>query len=179
MSIDLRPVAKEVLADLNGDCPREWVNLGSVRLLVNDYLAEHPDDDSEPVKGVTMTIQELATRTVAQWDNHDRYRDYDAAVEPTAVSIARAYLANLADLENAKQGKVHPSHEWNNTILDQCVRCGEYRGRPLAWFPCDPSKTKGKMEPCCECGEDYPLSDLIAGHIYCSTCREKEKKNGR
>jgi hypothetical protein len=126
-----------------------------------------------------MTIQELATRTVAQWDNHDRYRAYDAAVEPTEVSIARAYLANLADLENAKQGKVHPSHEWNNSSVGQCVRCLAFLGRPAAWFPCDPSKTKGKMEPCCECGEDYPLSDLIAGHIYCATCRGKEKNNGR
>ena len=27
------------------------------------------------------------------------------------------------------------------------------------------------MEPCCECGESYPRADLLAGHIYCSTCR--------
>lgn len=25
---------------------------------------------------------------------------------------------------------------------------------------------------CCECGEDYPRSELLAGYIYCQNCRE-------
>jgi hypothetical protein len=125
-----------------------------------------------------MTLPERAAALVAQWDNHDRHRP-GGDVEPVEVSIARAFLEALANLENAKQGKVHPSHEWNNTILDQCIRCQAYKSGPAAWFPCDPSKTAGKMEPCCDCGDDYPLSDLIAGHIYCATCREKERNNGR
>lgn len=30
------------------------------------------------------------------------------------------------------------------------------------------------MESCCECGADYPRSDLIAGEIYCPACRAAE-----
>lgn len=30
-----------------------------------------------------------------------------------------------------------------------------------------------KMATCCECGEDYPESDLEAGLIYCQKCRDE------
>lgn len=29
-------------------------------------------------------------------------------------------------------------------------------------------------EPCCDCGEDYPRSELLAGDIFCKTCRVKD-----
>ncbi len=33
----------------------------------------------------------------------------------------------------------------------------------------------GKMEPCCECGENYPLADLILrGEIDCPKCRKSD-----
>jgi regulator of replication initiation timing len=70
----------------------------------------------------------------------------------------------------------HPSHVWNGTILNCCIRCEAYHGQPSALLPCDPSKLAGKTEWCCECGEDYPRSDLIAGHIYCAKCRAPESK---
>ena len=69
---------------------------------------------------------------------------------------------------------VHPSHLWNGSkIMDQCIRCGCYRKSESGsdYLPCDPSKLANAVEPCCECGADYPASDLIAGHIYCTACR--------
>lgn len=34
----------------------------------------------------------------------------------------------------------------------------------------------GKVEPCGECGEDYPQADLhIHGHVFCSACRVKDE----
>lgn len=28
-----------------------------------------------------------------------------------------------------------------------------------------------EFEACCNCGEEYPRADLMAGHVYCSVCR--------
>lgn len=36
---------------------------------------------------------------------------------------------------------------------------------------CDPSKLADKTEFCCECGGEYPRTDLLRGHIYCLKCR--------
>jgi hypothetical protein len=33
------------------------------------------------------------------------------------------------------------------------------------------SSTVPQTEPCCECGEDYPRSDLLAGEVFCQKCR--------
>lgn len=68
----------------------------------------------------------------------------------------------------------HPSHVWNASILDQCIRCGEYRSSRHAWFACDPKKLADKVEFCCECAGEYPAGDLIAGHIYCPKCRRPD-----
>lgn len=32
------------------------------------------------------------------------------------------------------------------------------------------------MESCCECGEDYPREELLAGEIYCKKCRDADKR---
>lgn len=63
-----------------------------------------------------------------------------------------------------------PSHVFCGGPLDCCIHCEAFRGRPLALLPCARS-TAGKLEYCCECGAEYPRSDLLAGHIYCSACR--------
>lgn len=35
----------------------------------------------------------------------------------------------------------------------------------------------GRVEPCCECGEEYPRADLVVrGEIYCPKCRVVEAK---
>lgn len=35
-------------------------------------------------------------------------------------------------------------------------------------------RLEGKVEPCCECGEDYPTIDLhFGGHIFCEKCRKQ------
>jgi hypothetical protein len=73
---------------------------------------------------------------------------------------------------------IHPSHEWCGGLLNQCVRCEAWHGKEASYFPCDPSKLAGKTEPCCECCEDYPRSDLIAGHIFCAACRAAEEVRG-
>jgi hypothetical protein len=72
--------------------------------------------------------------------------------------------------------KIHTSHEWCGGLFNQCIRCAAWCGREASYFPCDQSRLAGKTEPCCECGEDYPRSDLIAGHIFCAACRPKESK---
>lgn len=41
-------------------------------------------------------VKESAKRIVEQWDNHDRFRDFDKTGEPDDVAIARAYLDLLA-----------------------------------------------------------------------------------
>jgi hypothetical protein len=36
----------------------------------------------------------------------------------------------------------------------------------------------GQVEPCCECGNDYPRGDLkIDGEIFCAKCREDERQS--
>src|SRR5262245_40196654 len=38
--------------------------------------------------------------------------------------------------------------------------------------PCTGQPLDGKVEPCCECGNDYPRADLVVrGDIYCPKCR--------
>jgi hypothetical protein len=73
--------------------------------------------------------------------------------------------------------EAHPSHEWNRIAeylapMSQCVGCGEFKSAWLAKFPCDPSKLAGKTAPCCECGEEYPYPELIAGEVFCEKCRK-------
>ena len=65
---------------------------------------------------------------------------------------------------------VNWGHEWVGAPLTQCALCGEFKASHHD-KPCDSSKLDGKMEPCCECGRDYPLSDLIRGYVFCAVCR--------
>src|SRR5687768_9151045 len=30
-----------------------------------------------------------------------------------------------------------------------------------------------ELEPCCNCGEDYPRAEMLAGNIYCGKCLAK------
>ncbi len=63
-------------------------------------------------------------------------------------------------------------HSWKDNILQECMRCGDaYKGQPSEQQPCNPWKLENKFEPCCECGEDYPRRDLIAGEVFCAKCR--------
>jgi hypothetical protein len=35
-------------------------------------------------------------------------------------------------------------------------------------------RLEGKVEPCCECGENYPTVDLhFGGHVFCEKCRKQ------
>lgn len=68
------------------------------------------------------------------------------------------------------------SHVWCDGPLVQCIKCGEWKSEGTNLPLCDPTKLVGKTEYCCDCGEDYPRSDLIAGEIYCAKCRH-EKRN--
>lgn len=48
-------------------------------------------------------------------------------------------------------------------------------GKPLPFVEIDESTMTVRKESCCECGEDYPASDLqIHGHIYCAKCRNQD-----
>lgn len=52
---------------------------------------------------------------------------------------------------------------------------------PDALWPmfCERVKTAllgNEMEPCCECGEDYPRAELLAGEVYCAKCRAARKQ---
>jgi hypothetical protein len=79
------------------------------------------------------------------------------------------------DLERAYKGEPHPTHQWSGKVLNQCLRCGAWHGQECGRRPCDPDKIAGKVCTCCECGEDFPLADNIAGEIFCRKCRETEK----
>ena len=39
-----------------------------------------------------------------------------------------------------------------------------------------PQPPKNEMEPCCDCGESYPRSELLAGEVLCSKCRAKPNR---
>jgi len=50
--------------------------------------------------------------------------------------------------------------------------------KPLPTEP-DALAMQGKTEPCCECGNEYPRADLLAGHIYCKRCRRSPEEVDR
>lgn len=68
------------------------------------------------------------------------------------------------------EAAIHPSHEMNGSVLNCCIHCGYFAGTPEISFPCS-RRLAGVTEPCCGCGEEYPRSDLLSGHIYCPKCR--------
>lgn len=37
-------------------------------------------------------MKEIAQKIIDQWDNHDRFRDFEGAGEPSEVKLARAFL---------------------------------------------------------------------------------------
>jgi hypothetical protein len=81
-------------------------------------------------------------------------------------------LLLVAEIRRLYAGQPHPGHVFAAGIIAGCIRCGDaYRGQPSAVLPCDPSKLAGKTEFCCECGQDYPRADLIAGEVFCPNCR--------
>lgn len=44
--------------------------------------------------------------------------------------------------------------------------------RTPEWIEAASKRLAGQVEPCCECGEDYPRVDLHFGReIYCAKCR--------
>lgn len=64
----------------------------------------------------------------------------------------------------------YADHVWSpDGFLKCCIRC------ETPWSDqqrvCDPRNLEGKTENCCECGYEYPRSELLAGHIYCKGCR--------
>lgn len=47
--------------------------------------------------------------------------------------------------------------------------------RTPEWIEAASKRLAGQVEPCCECGEDYPRVDLHFGReIYCPKCRAIE-----
>jgi hypothetical protein len=87
------------------------------------------------------------------------------------AEVADVSRAMKALEERVLTGAPHPSHVWSGTAMNACIRCEAFQGTLKSILACDPSPTPGKFESCCECGNDYPRSDLIAGHIFCPTCR--------
>lgn len=70
--------------------------------------------------------------------------------------------------------KVPAEHDWSNELLSKCWKCGQFKSGTKTICP-ETYPFKGKTEPCCECGKEYPTKDLIRdGEIYCPTCRDQE-----
>ena len=72
----------------------------------------------------------------------------------------------------------HRPHLFTGGVMSVCVLCAAFEGQPSARELCDPSKLAGKTESCCECGTEYPRSELLMGHIYCPTCRANHPNQG-
>lgn len=68
-----------------------------------------------------------------------------------------------------------PCTEWGLVKALTFLDCQglEHRAREAARQAVHVVNSRGKVEPCCECGEDYPAEELALGQIYCSKCREK------
>jgi hypothetical protein len=93
-----------------------------------------------------------------------------------AVMLVEWITATVRDdLERAYKGEMHRTHSWSGKVLNQCLRCGAWHGQECGRRPCDPAKLIGKVCTCCECGNDFPLADNIAGEIFCRKCRKDEK----
>lgn len=74
----------------------------------------------------------------------------------------------------------------HNSLLGICVvglrveSVGTAADDAQEFDPVTKENLTGKMEPCCECGEDYPRADLVLRReIYCARCREAEKARGK
>jgi hypothetical protein len=82
---------------------------------------------------------------------------------------AGAYL----DLSVVPPALAPAPHRFNAApaVLRRCLDCGAYEGMTSDGLRCDPSRLDGRVEPCCECGADYPRRDLIAGEVFCGACR--------
>lgn len=124
-------------------------------------------------------------------DPRDEYDVFEAPDEglakwvaemPTlAPALASHTLALVAEvkqlreqLECVRLKKPHPSHQWTKGFDSQCFMCEAYEVPPSSFLACDPSKTAGKVEACCECGEDYPRRDLLRGEVFCGKCRSNK-----
>lgn len=68
----------------------------------------------------------------------------------------------------------------NNSMLGIEVvglRIDPVAGPAEDFDPISGENLTGKVEPCCECGEDYPRANLILrGEIFCPACQAKEKR---
>lgn len=64
----------------------------------------------------------------------------------------------------------HPSHVFCRGPLVWCVHCEIGTDNQLAVLACA-NTNAGKAAACCECGSDYPRSELIDGHVLCAKCR--------
>lgn len=56
---------------------------------------------------------------------------------------------------------------WRKNESEECITSID----PTSRYEHQQPKTTEPMEPCCECGNDYPASDLKKGYIYCADCR--------
>lgn len=156
--------------------PHQWQSVESgrqkMRVCIVCLAYDHDYIVNQPCPGKPNTEGDLVWETIHLAETPFKpacgmdYPGLRTSISPSEATctICRFYL----------------SHNWSRepVMSDRrvCLDCGVYD----LWTrmpPCPgPSK---KMEPCCECGKDYPQTDLFAGHIFCPKCREKESNRGR
>lgn len=88
----------------------------------------------------------------------------------TAVARHERLSRQHRDAVRKLQGQCsHPDGTWTAVPFGSAM-CGKEN----YWCPdCHYASQRDivKMEYCCDCGAEYPRTELLDGHIYCSTCR--------
>lgn len=64
-----------------------------------------------------------------------------------------------------------PSYYWEFVARLELIATQESGDEPAARVACAVVNAFGQVEPCCECGADYPRADLIRGEVVCPVCR--------
>ncbi len=74
---------------------------------------------------------------------------------------------------------VPPTYDFSTVNRLELIAVQNGKEWPDAAAACEIVNDFGKMEPCCECGNEYPRADLLRdGEIYCPPCRAKEATRG-
>ena len=68
-----------------------------------------------------------------------------------------------------------PCYDWDKVRCVQVIETQDVGSNSAASHAAEIANAYGKMESCCECGEDYPRADLLCGEVFCPRCREKTK----
>lgn len=135
--------------------------------------AAHPRDLAEAVRAAVNGHWGLATAS------DEYHREGCPGSKPHGRLVWSVHLGVGAyiDLSVMPPALAPAPHRWGPPApgtLTQCLDCGTYEPLAADGLRCDPTRLAGKVEPCCECGADYPRADLIAGEIFCAACRVAE-----